>query len=217
MLGINPYIKIVIMDVLASLKKLLVTTVSAIDWANVLVGAFLGVFVSSIPTIIRIVRNMLKDEYSSYYGKYYLYNWAVAGGTIISEKKLIISRNRVSIPKAKVLIDEHVKLIYKGRMRTNRRSLYFDMIGEGHAEELKIIYHEPLEKKINLLVGVFSATTLDSHPLAGKLVISRYRLNYEHAKHYLGARNIIIVDSKLYRNMTEALIGTDEFINKNLT
>lgn len=102
-------------------------------------------------------------------------------------------------------------------MRADRRSLYFDLIGEGHAEELKLVCHEPLEKKINLLIGVFAATTLDANPLCGKLVISRSRLSYERAKQHLGARNIIIVQSKHLRNVTEPSIEIGGYINSNVT
>ena len=109
------------------------------------------------------------DQYRTYYGTYYLYNWAVRGGPEISEKRLTISYSPTWFPKAELYINEtYVTLTYRGVMRADRRSLYFDLTGEGHAEEVRLVYHEPLDKTINLLIGVFAATTLDSHPLCGK-------------------------------------------------
>lgn len=100
-------------------------------------------------------------------------------------------------------------------MRANRRSLYFDFIGEGHAEELRIVYHEPLDRHINLLIGVFAATTLDANPLCGKLVISNKRLSYEAAERYLSARNLIIVDA--HQSITTEELTPDTFINNTIT
>lgn len=108
-------------------------------------------------------------------------------------------------------------LTYRGIMRADRRSLYFDLIGQGHAEEVRIVFHEPLDKKINLLIGVFAATTLASHPLCGTLVLSKVRLSYAVAKEHLGRRKLIIIDSRHQINITEGQTVVGEFINSNIT
>jgi len=189
-----------------------------IDWPNVIVGAFLALlFTSALPRLAVILRNALHDRYKTYYGKYYTYNWAVAGRTEISEKILHISRSLMKgSPNVEMHIQENVQLAYYGRLRANHKSLYFDLIGKGHPEYLKIICHEPLDQKINLLTSVFAATTLDCDPLCGKLVISSTRLNYEKAKKMLGARNLIIIDSKHQKNKAECSTSTS-FINSNIT
>lgn len=188
------------------------------EWENAVPGAILGsIFSYFIPQIWLFLKNILKDEYKTYYGSYYTYNWAVASTQAISEKKLIISRNIFGFPKVTITINEHVTLHYFGKMRTNGKSLYFDFFGREHAEELKIVFNEPLEKRINLLIGVFSAITLDLAPFSGKIVLSKKRLNLESAKKYLGSRNLIIIDSKHQRNESVYKeIEEKEIINKNL-
>ena len=204
------------MEIFLDIFNHIITLKGAIDWINVVAGAMLGAFVSMLPSTLRVMSALFRDKYISYYGEYYIYNWAVTGGEIISEKKLLVSRNWRGYPNLILYIDEHVMLTYKGVMRSNKRSLYFDLYGEGHAEELKIIFHEPLDKTINVLVGVFSATTLDSDPMAGKLVISRTRLGFDEAKPYLGARKIIIVDSKRNRNIPLKPTNSIVFINEKI-
>ncbi|MCI0563674.1 MAG: VWA domain-containing protein [Nitrososphaera sp.] len=189
-----------------------------VDWLNVIAGLVLtAVFLSSTPWWFQILRNVFNDRYRTYYGEYYTYNWAIKGGREISEKTLIISRNWMGLPNAELFIKEYVTLTYHGRMRADRRSLYFDLIGKGHAEELKLVFHEPLEKKINLLIGVFAAVTLDADPVCGKLVISQKRLSNDGAQQLLGRPSVIIVDSKHQRNITADPIDITDVINSKFT
>ncbi len=189
-----------------------------IDWINVVAALVIGVvFLSSAPWWVMVLKNICNDRYKTYYGKYYTYNWAVKGVEVISEKQFVISRNWLGYPNVALHINEYVKLTYRGSMKADRRSIYFDLTGRGHAEELRLVFHEPLERKINLLIGVFAAVTLDADPLCGRLVISQGRLSHERAKHHLGKRKVIIVDSKLLRNITEASIESGEYINNNIT
>jgi hypothetical protein len=168
--------------------------------------------------IVSFGKRALTDIYKTYYGEYYTYNWAIRGGHEISEKKLLISRNSSGFPEAYLYInEEYVTLTYHGIMRADRRSLYFDLIGEGHAEEVRLVFHEPLDKKIIFLVGVFAATTLDSDPLCGKVLLSKQRLSYAVAKKHLGGRRIIVVDSKHQRNIPQMQTAISGFINSRIT
>ncbi len=186
---------------------ILASIFNSLDWQNVIAGAILGVILalcaSGLVTVIKIRKRFFQDHYKGYYGEYYTYNWAVKGGNQISEKELTISRNWRGFPKAEIRINEDVVLTYRGIMRSNGRSLYIDLIGEGHAEELKLVYHEPLERKINLLIGIFAAITLDFDPFSGKLVISKNKLTSDEAKKLLGGRNLLVVDSKYQRNLAQ--------------
>lgn len=191
---------------------------NSIDWVNGIVGAVLGTILSyNIPILFTLIKNILRDKYKTYYGEYYIYNWAVSNNKEVSEKKLVISRNLFSFPMVTIIIKEHVNLNYNGKMRTNGKSLYFDLFGKEHSEELKIVFHEPLEKKIYLLIGVFSAITLDSDPFSGKILISKSRLSMVNVKKYLGGRKIIIVDSRHQRNeLLHTEISIENIINENL-
>lgn len=187
-----------------------------IEWTNAVAGAIIGFIVGFFPVIYLAINNIFNDRYKTYYGTYYSYNWAVAGVGQISEKKMTISRSWKGIPKVTMHIHENnVRLSYHGHLRANHKSLYFDLMGKGHPEELKIVHHEPLDRKIILLTGVFAATTLDCDPLCGKLVISNRRLGFEHARKHLGARNIIIIDSKHQRTVEQCLDDI-QFINPNI-
>lgn len=191
---------------------------NSIDWKNGITGAILGAVLSyNFPLLVTFIKNILRDKYKTYYGEYFIYNWAVSNTKEISEKKLVISRNLFSFPVVAIIIKEHVSLNYKGKMRTNGKSLYFDLFGKEHEEELKIVFHEPLEKKIYLLIGVFSAITLDSDPFSGKVLISNNRLSMDNVKKYLGSRNLIIVDSKHQRNeLLHTKVSTENIINRNI-
>jgi predicted acylesterase/phospholipase RssA len=168
-------------------------------------------------TFVAPATRILPDQYNTYYGDYYLYNWAVIDSSAISEKKLTISPHPTGCPNADLYIHEHVILTYRGRMRVDRRSLYFDLLGEGHAEEVRLVYHEPIDGKITVLIGVFAATTLDSDPFCGKIVVSKLRLSHVVAQEYLGTRKLIIVDSKHQRHITEQPVNPGAFINRNIT
>lgn len=200
-------------------KELCLLAIKAkeLDWVNVLAGALTAVLISSIPNTARILRTIFRDQYKPYYGKYYLYNWSVANSLELSEKKIVISWCwSGGNPNVLLYINEHVKLTYKGKMKKEGLNPYFDLYGKKHNEELKMVYHELLEKKIDCLVGVYAAITLDSDPLSGKILISNSRMDFEHARSHLGARNIIIVDSKRNRNITDVLKGPSSFINTDI-
>lgn len=138
----------------APVENKLTLLLTKIDWLNLITGIVLtAIFLSSTPWWIQVLRNIFNDRYRTYYGEYYTYNWALKGSDEISEKKLIISHNWMGFPNAQLYIKEYVTLTYRGRMRADRRSLYFDLIGKGHAEELRLVHHEPLEKKLICLLG----------------------------------------------------------------
>lgn len=172
---------------------------------------------SPTTTFVAPATRVLPDDYNAYYGDYYLYNWAVIDSAVISEKKLTISPHPTGCPNAELYIHEHVTLTYRGRMRVDRRSLYFDLLGEGHAEEVRLVYHEPIDRRIGVLIGVFAATTLDSDPFCGKIVLSKLRMSHATAQQYLGTRKLIIVDSKLQRHLVEKPMDTGGFINSKIT
>ena len=171
--------------------------------AGAIAGAILLYFLSSSSTCIKIIKNYFRDRYKCYYGEYYTYNWAERFQDQISEKEMTISRNWRGFPKVEIRIREDVTLTYHGTMRTNGRNLYFDLIGHEHPEELKLIYNEPLEREINLIIGIFSAITLRYAPFSGKLLISKNKLTFDEAKKLLGARNLLVVDSKHHINLPQ--------------
>lgn len=171
--------------------------------AGAVAGAILLYLASCLSTCVRMIKNYFKDRYKCYYGEYYTYNWAERFQDQISEKEMTILRNWRGFPKVEIRIKEDVTLTYRGIMRTNGRNLYFELIGHEHPEELKLIYNEPLEKKINLMVGIFSAITLRYAPFSGKLLISKNKMTSDEAKKLLGPRNLLVVDSKQHINLPQ--------------
>jgi hypothetical protein len=193
------------------------TFLTNLNWKDGILGAILGYILTNLHIAYIFLKELTKSQYKTYYGEYYIYSWSVANIGKISEKKLLISKSISGKPNIKIIIKENIDLNYSGKMQINGKNLYFNLLGEKHTEELKIIFHEPLEKKINLLIGVFSAITVDLDPFSAKIIISKNRLDYENAKKYLGKRNLIIIDSKHQRNeIFIDKIEKNNIINNNI-
>jgi hypothetical protein len=161
-----------------------------IDWLNVIAGFLLGLtplFVSFVHRTQLFLRDPARKKYI---GLFWLYHWSLVDPENVREKNVEISfslvegKLRVRIPS-----DPVTGLAYQGELLKGQGAVrYLLLKGSGNNENILFVINDPLNPAFTVTNGVFASVDIKTTPTAGKVILSRGRLDLEQVKAYLQGR-----------------------------
>jgi len=139
-------------------------------------GLIVSFLLISSKKIVEVVKDYkIRKTYSGYIGDYFLYSFASSG-----EDSITITYLSIKARFGKLIVSGCVNnnvYEYKGSMSISERNLYIKLTGINHLEQVQLIFHSPLHRKIKNLVGSLNAITVIDEPFASVCILSDKELS----------------------------------------
>jgi hypothetical protein len=181
-------------------------TVSDINWPEVLVGFVLGLVPLLVGVGYQIYSYLRQPGRPKYRGKFWLYSYDFLDKEAVCERALELSPSLLHRATTASIQDSTTGLTYKGRfLKVGEGGVrYLLLDGVGHPEHVLIVLVDPLSSEFDLAQGILAGVNMEKKPTAGKVVLSKNRLDLVQAKEALHSRVVVRANVRLRAGATHS-------------
>ena len=147
---------------------------------EVIGGLLVAILILIFEKMVSFFQNIkIKNMYSGYIGDYYLYSFSSSGEDIITITNLSIQTHW-----GKLIAKANIGDIYQytGTMYITERNLYINLKGVNHLEQVQLIFHSPLHRKIKNMVGALNAISVIDEPFSSICILSDKKISEDDIK-----------------------------------